>query len=109
MLVIQYILIIVIAFIIWQTLKKFKERSVSLREFLFWIIFWVIVATAVLLPQVTGFLANYLGVGRGADLVIYASLIFIFYMIFRLFVRQQKIEKNISKIVEEMAKGKNSK
>jgi len=104
---IQYILIIVIVFILWQTVKKFKERSISLRELLFWMIFWVVVGTAVLLPQVTVFLANYLGVGRGSDLVIYASLIFIFYMIFRLFVRQQKIEKNISKIVEEIAKKNN--
>ena len=78
-----------------------------MRELLFWMIFWVVVGTAVLLPQVTVFLANYLGVGRGSDLVIYASLIFIFYMIFRLFVRQQKIEKNISKIVEEIAKKNN--
>ena len=106
MLVIQYVLIIVIVFILWQTLKKFKERSIGLREFIFWTIFWIIVATVVLLPQVTIFLANHLGVGRGVDLVIYASLIFIFYMIFRLFVRQQKIEKNISKIVEEIARKK---
>jgi hypothetical protein len=73
------------------------------REFLFWIIFWLAVGTAVLLPQVTIFLANYLGVGRGADLVVYASLIFVFYMIFCLFVRQQKTEKDISKIVEHLA------
>lgn len=61
------------------------------------------VAAAILMPKFTVFLANYLGVGRGADLVVYASLIFVFYMIFRVFSRQNKIEKDISKIVEKIA------
>jgi hypothetical protein len=104
MTLIQYILAIIVIFIFWQTVKKFRERSISLREFLFWVIFWAAIAVVILLPQATIFLANYLGVGRGADLVIYASLIFVFYMIFRLFVRQEKIERDISKIVEEIAK-----
>lgn len=101
---IQYILIIIIVFIIWQTMAKFKRRAISLREFLFWLALWLVVGAAVLLPQVTVMLANYLGVGRGADLVVYASLIFVFYMIFRLFSRQNKIEKDISAIIEEIAK-----
>lgn len=80
-----------------------------MREFLFWIVLWLAVGTAVLLPRLTSFLAAYLGVGRGADLVVYGSLIFIFYMIFRIFARQERMEKDISKIVEEIAKGKNYK
>ncbi len=66
-------------------------------------VFWLAVGTAILMPKFTVFLANYLGVGRGADLVVYASLIFVFYMIFRVFSRQNKIEKDISKIVEKLA------
>ena len=104
MLLIQYILILAIVLILSQTLNKFRAKNISLREFLFWVIFWLLVAAAILMPKATVFLANYLGVGRGADLVVYASLIFVFYMIFRLFVRQQKIERDISKIVEEVAK-----
>lgn len=100
---IQYVLLIIIIFIIWQTAVKFRRQAISLREFLLWLALWIAVGTAVLLPQVTIFLANYLGVGRGADLVIYASLIFVFYMIFRLFSRQNRIEKDISKIVEHLA------
>lgn len=104
MLLIQYVLILVIVCILWQTFKKFRTKNISLREFLFWLVFWMAVAVAILMPKFTVFLANYLGVGRGADLVVYASLIFVFYMIFRIFSRQNKIEKDISKIVEEIAK-----
>ncbi|MBU1180399.1 DUF2304 domain-containing protein [Patescibacteria group bacterium] len=101
---IQYILLIIIVFILAQVARKFKARKISLREFLFWLIFWLAVGAVILLPQITSFLAEKLGVGRGADLVVYASLIFVFYMLFRLFVRQEKVERDISKIVEEIAK-----
>ncbi len=104
MLLIQYILILAIVLILWQTLNKFRAKNISLREFLFWLVFWLMVGAAILMPRATVFLANYLGVGRGADLVVYASLIFVFYMIFRLFARQKNLEKDISKIVEEIAK-----
>lgn len=104
MLLIQYILVLAIVLILLQTLNKFRAKNISLREFLFWVIFWLTVAAAILMPKATDFLAKYLGVGRGADLVVYASLIFVFYMIFRLFAHQQKIEGDISKIVEEIAK-----
>ncbi len=104
MLLIQYILILVIICVLLQTLAKFRAKNISPREFLFWLIFWLAVGAAILMPKFTVFLANYLGVGRGADLVVYASLIFVFYMIFRIFSRQNKIEKDISKIVEEIAK-----
>ncbi|MFA5133798.1 MAG: DUF2304 domain-containing protein [Patescibacteria group bacterium] len=101
---IQYILIIAIILIELQTIRKFRSNIVSRREFLFWSSLWVAIGVVVLLPQITVFLANYLGVGRGADLVVYASLIFVFYMIFRIFARQERMEKNISKIIEEIAK-----
>jgi len=101
---IQYIILIIIVLIVLQTARKYKERKISLREFLFWIIFWLVVGAVVLLPQITSLLAEKLGIGRGADLVVYSSLIFVFYMIFRLFVRQEKIERDISKIIENLAK-----
>lgn len=101
---IQYILLIIIVFILVQTAGKFRAKKISLREFLFWLALWIAVGAVVALPQITSFLAEYLGVGRGADLVVYGSLIFVFYMIFRLFVRQERMEKDISKIIEYIAK-----
>lgn len=100
---IQYILILIILFIILQTIKKRKADNISFREFLFWLIFWIGVGAVVLLPQVTSLVAEKLGVGRGADLVVYAGLLFVFYMIFRIFEKQKNIEREISKIVEDIA------
>lgn len=46
-------------------------------------------------------LANFFGIGRGADLVLYVGLVAVFYFIFRIYVRLEKMERNITKIVRD--------
>jgi hypothetical protein len=54
-------------------------------------------------PESTSYLANILGVGRGADLIIYLSVIVIFYLLFRVFIRLNKIDSEITKITRKDA------
>ena len=48
-------------------------------------------------------IANYLGVGRGADLFLYLGLVIIFFFIFYTLDRFSKIQKEISKISRAIA------
>jgi len=58
---------------------------------------------AVLLPQTTVFLADFLGIWRGTDVAVYLSIVLIFYLIFRIFVKLEKIEKDITAIIREIS------
>tara|TARA_B100000795_G_scaffold269816_1_gene260540 strand:+ start:2234 stop:2554 length:321 start_codon:yes stop_codon:yes gene_type:complete len=51
----------------------------------------------------TNSVANFLGIGRGADLYLYLSLITIFVFIFYSFDKFKTIEKRIIKISREVA------
>ena len=99
---IQIIIIIFVLFALSRVLLRFKNNEITIKEFLFWLIFWIAVSITVLLPQTTSLLASWAGVGRGVDLVIYISIVALFYMIFRIFVRLEKIEQDITKIVREI-------
>jgi len=99
---IQIFIIIFVLFALSRALLRFKKNEIAIKEFLFWLVFWVAVSVAVLLPQTTTLLANLVGVGRGADLVIYISIVAVFYIIFRIFVKIEKIEQDITKIVREI-------
>ena len=57
----------------------------------------------ILLPDTTSFLAELVGVGRGADLVVYLSIVLIFYIIFQMTIKIEKIERNITKVVRTVA------
>lgn len=82
---------------------RHREGDITVGELLLWLAVWLIVGIAVLLPQTTSFLANLVGVGRGVDLAVYLSIIFIFYILFRIFVRLERIEHDITKVIREMA------
>ena len=100
---IKIVLILFILFVISKVALRYKDKVISLQEFILWTIFWFGVSFVVIFPELTSIVANWLGVGRGVDLVIYISVLILFYLVFRTLVRLDKIEKDITKIVRELA------
>lgn len=100
---IQIILIILIALIVLRLFAKYKSREVSMRQLLGWLVIWVLAAAVIIWPDPTVRLANLVGVGRGSDLVIYLAIIFLFYTVFRLILRIENMEKNLTKVVRAEA------
>lgn len=100
---IQYLLVFLILLIIYRVAIKWKQGLLASRDLIFWVIFWLVVGVIVIKPEATSFLAEYAGVGRGADLIIYLSIVLIFYIIFQITVKIEKIERNITKIVRTVA------
>ena len=100
---IQVILLIAIALIIRKTFQKYHRRVITVREFFLWTIFWGCAGLLVVFPNATQRVANFVGIGRGVDLVIYLALLILFSALFYLIVRVERIERDITKIVREMA------
>ena len=96
---IQIILIALIALIIIRLAYKLKIKEVNLKQFFSWLFLWLVAVLVIWQPQLTVVLANRVGIGRGVDLVIYVAIIIIFYLMFRLLLRIEQVEKNITKIV----------
>jgi hypothetical protein len=105
---IQVILIIFILFALWLVLRKTRRKELTQGRALLWVFFWIFAGFAVLYPNTTVWVANKLGVGRGADLVSYISILVLFYLVFRILVRLERMERNITHLVREDAL-KNSK
>jgi small membrane protein len=100
---IQFILILIIVVILSILFLKYKKGELVLKHLLAWMFFWLIALTVVVFPNLTNIPAGYLGIGRGADLVVYFSLIFIFYFLFKFLIKLEKIEKEITRIVRKIA------
>lgn len=101
---IQILLSLFIIFALIKVIGRWRAKEISLMALIFWCLFWLIVLVVVWQPRLSTELANRLGVGRGTDLIMYVSVAALFYFIFRFTVRIEKMEKNITKIVKEMAK-----
>jgi hypothetical protein len=68
-----------------------------------WLILWIASATAILRPNLTQTVAKVIGIGRGADLVMYCGLLATAIGLFLLYLRLRHLEANITKIVRHMA------
>ena len=102
---IQYIATGIIVIILIQLLIQVLKDRAQLFKLLFWGIFWGIALIFIWLPTNTiDKLGQLFGVGRGIDVLVYLSIIFLFYYIFKQNEKINKLEKEITKLVRRLAK-----
>ncbi len=101
---IQILIIIAVVIAIIRITMLFRRQAISIKEFAGWGFLWMIVGIIGLQPEIINYLADILGVGRGVDVAIYSAILALFYLIFKLYVKLDKAEQNITKLVRELAK-----
>lgn len=103
--VIQYIATVIIVVVLAQFIWRiFKDKTIVLKS-AFWIFFWIVALIFIWLPGgILNHLGAFFGVGRGVDVLIYLSIIILFYIISGLNRKIEKLEIEITKLVREIAK-----
>ena len=100
---IQFIIIVVVVMVWWRLFSRLRAQEIKRLEFLEWFLLWLTVGVFGLAPQFSSYLANVVGVGRGSDLIIYLSILLVFYLLFKIFVRLEKFDRELTKVVREVA------
>lgn len=99
----QILLSIIIIFILIRTIIAFRKKSLTTGFTLVWFCFWLFGLFLIYDQQFVINIAHKLGISRGVDLVIYLSLIFIFYMVYKLLVKIEELERSLTEIVRNIA------
>lgn len=86
-----------------KVIHSYRRRRMPPLDFLLWVVVWLGTASIIIVPEATSFVAHLLGIGRGADLIIYLSLLISFYLIFRLYVALTRLEQAITALVRAIA------
>lgn len=81
----------------------FRQRKIGTLIFLLWLILWAGVAAVVLFPESAVVLARLLGIQKATDLALYLAVILILFLIFRVYVRLEKVDREITQIVRAVA------
>ena len=95
--------VIFILFALSRAFLQFRSGSLSWRGLTFWTVIWVGSGYIILYPATTGSLATNLGVSRGSDVVVYTSIIVIFYLLFRIYIFLNDINHNLTRVVRQIA------
>jgi small membrane protein len=100
---IQFVLLAFVLAALAKVIHSYQQRRMRTLNFLFWTLVWLGTACIIIFPDATSFVAHILGIGRGADLIIYASLLISFYLIFRIHLMLARLEQEITEIVRAIA------
>lgn len=103
MLAIQILLVVFFLFALIKVVGRWRAGELSLAGLVGWSVFWIMAGAVALLPNSTAQMAKLVGIGRGADLVVYAALAGLFFLIFKLMVKIEKMNKDITKITRKIA------
>lgn len=101
--ILQVFVIIFLLFAISRVILRFRGGQIKLTEFGFWGALFTTAIVVILYPEQTTRLANNLGIGRGVDLVVYASIITLFYLVFRIYVMIEDIRQEITQVIRRIA------
>ncbi len=85
------------------TLVGASKGWVTRREGATWSTVWVTAAIAILWPSVTGALAKKLGIGRGADLLLYCSVVVMMVGFLMVYVRMRRMRSELTLLVRHIA------
>lgn len=100
---VQIVLAIFLIFALSRVVLRFRDRKLSPLEFIFWAFLFIAAIIGVSFPDQTTRIAKMVGIGRGVDLVIYGSIVVLFYLVFRIYVMMEGLHHEITELIRKIA------
>ncbi|MBI3609122.1 MAG: DUF2304 domain-containing protein [Nitrospirae bacterium] len=99
----QILLLSLVALALGLVILRYRQRKIDAFGFFLWMALWGGAATVIVFPDSTLVVAHLFGIGRGVDLVLYVSIILILYLLFRVYVRLEQLDREITQVVRALA------
>jgi len=99
----QYIVTAVLVMLAWTTVRAAARGGIRKRIATFWLLIWSAVGVAALWPRSTLIVARALGIGRGADLVMYSSVLAMLVGFFYIYTRFRRMDRSLTLLVRRLA------
>lgn len=98
------ILFTLFAIFAWsRAITRFYHKDLNLKELIFWSLLWILMIVLVFIPGKTNFLAKLLGMERGNDAMFFLGIVALFYATYRLYVKTNEQEKEVTRLVRALA------
>jgi hypothetical protein len=97
---IQILLLLIVIVIGSFVVVRLRNR---LFDFILLLLLVLAAIVFILFPDLTFTVANFLGVGRGTDLIFYLSTLIFWFVLLKLYVRQRNFEKMLTDIIRKDA------
>jgi len=96
--------LVLAAIAISKSYVDFRARTESLQMFLLWTLTWAAVVIVALFPTIVDFILAYSGSGQaGLGTVFGMGLVFLLFVVYRIYVKLERVEQNLTKTIQELA------
>lgn len=104
MTLIQILTVIFVIFAGSRVILRFHDKAIGYGTFLFWSAIWTGVLLVIFNPGIADNTASFFGLQRGTDAMFFFAIIILFYLIFRLYVKLDILDKNITRVAINTSK-----
>jgi hypothetical protein len=99
----QYLVVLLLVLLASLTVRAAMRGAVRKRIATFWLLIWAAVGVTSLWPTSTAIMARALGIGRGADLVLYCSVLAMLVGFFYIYTRFRRLDRALTLLVRQLA------
>lgn len=101
--IIQICLVIAVGLISASLFSNIHNQRVRAWKRILLLLFLLLMVVAILAPETTNHLANFVGVGRGADLLLYCLAITFIFFVFNVYIKFQNQRNQIYRLARKLA------
>ena len=104
----QIVVSLFVLFALSRVILRTKSHEIGWRESLFWILVWLGTATVVWVPATVTLLSRTLGLGakEPVDTLVYLAIMVLFYLVYRIHAKQEKLNHELTRLVRAVSLGK---
>jgi small membrane protein len=100
----KLIAIIIILYFIARVYWQKKKNQISINEYYFWMFFWFLTFLAIIfIKKIDNIVASLGFSSSGINVLFYIGVVILFYFIFRLRLKIEKMERTITKIIRDIS------
>ena len=90
-------------FMMYYTFLQYKRKEFTIKEYIFWFVFWAVFVVITLFPQVLDPVLSTLNIARALDFFIIGGFLFLIFVTFYTYTLVRKNQKKLEEVVRSIA------
>src|SRR3989338_2102452 len=90
-------------FMMYYTFLQYKRKEFTIKEYIFWFVFWGAFVVVPLFPQILDPLLSTLNISRALDFFIISGFLFLIFVTFYTYTLVRKNQKKLEEVVRSIA------
>lgn len=99
----QILALLVVGSLLLVSLVAVVRGTIARRAGLLWVLVWLAAGVAIAQPEVTRVIAKTLGIGRGADLLLYCAVVVMLIGFLMTYARLTHLQRDLTLVVRHLA------